>query len=64
MRRAPPMDPPPPPFRFRRRLLAVMLLAGLIPLALLGALAQGVLERVLSISIAPVEDVLDACPTS
>ncbi|MGE6758612.1 ATP-binding protein [Corallococcus interemptor] len=59
MRRAPSMRPPPPPFRFRRRLLAVMLLAGLIPLALLGALAQSVLDRVLSISIAPVEAVLD-----
>ncbi|WP_217276066.1 sensor histidine kinase [Corallococcus exiguus] len=59
MSRAPSVGPPPPPFRFRRRLLAVMLLAGLIPLALLGALAQGVLERVLSISIAPVEAVLD-----
>ncbi|WP_242592241.1 sensor histidine kinase [Corallococcus exiguus] len=59
MSRVPSMGPPPPPFRFRRRLLAVMLLAGLIPLALLGALAQGVLERVLSISIAPVEAVLD-----
>ncbi|NBD12472.1 sensor histidine kinase [Corallococcus silvisoli] len=60
MRRAPPQrGPSPPPSRFRRRLLAVMLLAGLIPLALLGALAQGVLERVLSVSIAPVEGVLD-----
>jgi two-component system, NtrC family, nitrogen regulation sensor histidine kinase NtrY len=53
------MRPALPPSRFRRRLLAVMLLAGLIPLALLGALAQGVLERVLSVSIAPVEAVLD-----
>ncbi|RYZ42069.1 MAG: HAMP domain-containing protein [Myxococcaceae bacterium] len=53
------MEPPPPPPRFRRRLLAVMLLTGLIPLVLLGALAQGVLERVLSLSIAPVEGVLD-----
>ncbi|WP_244238572.1 sensor histidine kinase [Corallococcus terminator] len=59
MRRASSMDSPPPPPRFRRRLLVVMLLTGLIPLMLLGALAQGVLERVLSVSIAPVEGVLD-----
>jgi two-component system nitrogen regulation sensor histidine kinase NtrY len=49
----------PPPPRFRRRLLVVMLLAGLVPLVLLGMLAQGALERVLSVSIAPVEGVLD-----
>jgi len=36
-----------------------MLLAGWVPLVLLGALAQGALERVLSVSIAPVEGVLD-----
>ncbi|WP_426749210.1 sensor histidine kinase [Myxococcus sp. Y35] len=52
-------DLPLPPPRFRRRLLTVMLLAGWVPLVLLGALAQGALERVLSVSIAPVEDVLD-----
>ncbi|MFY1831543.1 sensor histidine kinase [Myxococcus fulvus] len=53
------MSPTPPPPRFRRRLLAVMLLAGLVPLVLLGVVAQGVLERVLSVSVAPVEAVLD-----
>ncbi|MBZ4397580.1 PAS domain-containing sensor histidine kinase [Myxococcus sp. AS-1-15] len=53
------MSSTPPPPRFRRRLLAVMLLAGLVPLVLLGVVAQGVLERVLSVSVAPVEAVLD-----
>ena len=47
-------DSPPPP-RFRRKLLAVMLLAGLVPLVLMGLLAQESLERVLSVSVAPVE---------
>ncbi|MFP2928543.1 sensor histidine kinase [Pyxidicoccus sp. 3LG] len=51
-------DSPPPP-RFRRKLLAVMLLAGLVPLVLMGVLAQESLERVLSVSVAPVEGVLD-----
>ena len=51
-------DTPPPP-RFRRKLLGVMLVAGLVPLVLLGVLAQGALERVLSVSVAPVEAVLD-----
>lgn len=54
-----PPDVPLPPSRFRRRLLAVMLLAGLVPLVLLGALAQSALERLLSVSVAPVERVLD-----
>ncbi|MCP3162857.1 sensor histidine kinase [Myxococcus qinghaiensis] len=53
------MSSTPPPPRFRRRLLAVMLLAGLVPLVLLGIVAQGALERVLSVSVAPVEAVLD-----
>jgi two-component system nitrogen regulation sensor histidine kinase NtrY len=48
-----------PPVRFRRRLLAVMLAAGLVPLVLMGLLAQSALERLLSVSIAPVERVLD-----
>ena len=56
----PPVAPETPALpRFRQRLLVVMLLAGLLPLVLLGVLAQGALERVLSISIAPVEGVLD-----
>ncbi|AKQ68852.1 Nitrogen regulation protein ntrY [Myxococcus hansupus] len=55
----PHVDLPLPPSRFRRRLLVVMLLAGWLPLVLLGALAQGALERVLSVSVAPVEGVLD-----
>jgi two-component system nitrogen regulation sensor histidine kinase NtrY len=50
---------PSPPTRFRRRLLAVMLAAGLVPLVLMGLLAQSALERLLSVSIAPVERVLD-----
>lgn len=54
-----PPDVPLPPSRFRRRLLAVMLLAGLVPLVLLGALAQSALQRLLSVSVAPVEQVLD-----
>ncbi len=57
--RTPNADLPLPPSRFRRRLLVVMLLAGWVPLVLLGALAQGALERVLSVSVAPVEGVLD-----
>ncbi|MCP3104627.1 ATP-binding protein [Myxococcus sp. K15C18031901] len=57
------MSPTPPPPRFRRRLLAVMLVAGLLPLLLLGALAQDALERVLSVSVSPVEAVLDAVST-
>jgi two-component system nitrogen regulation sensor histidine kinase NtrY len=48
-----------PPTRFRRRLLAVMLAAGLVPLVLMGLLAQSALERLLSVSVAPVERVLD-----
>lgn len=48
-----------PPLRFRRRLLAVMLVTGLVPLVLLAVLAQDALERVLSVSIAPVERVLE-----
>lgn len=47
------------PARFRRRLLAVMLAAGLVPLVLMGLLAQSALERLLSVSIAPVERVLE-----
>ncbi|MCP3058386.1 ATP-binding protein [Myxococcus sp. K38C18041901] len=58
------MSSTPPPPRFRRRLLAVMLLAGLVPLVLLGVVAQGVLERVLSVSVAPVEAVLDGVSSS
>ena len=50
---------PLPPTRFRRRLLAVMLAAGLVPLVLMGLLAQSALERLLSVSVAPVERVLD-----
>ncbi|XXF79274.1 ATP-binding protein [Myxococcaceae bacterium GXIMD 01537] len=52
-------DVPPPPARFRRRLLAVTLAAGLVPLLLLGVLAHHALERLLSVSVAPVEAVLD-----
>ncbi len=36
-----------------------MLAAGLIPLVLMGLLAQSALERILSVSVAPVERVLD-----
>ena len=50
---------PSPPARFRRRLLAVMLVAGLVPLVLMGWLAQSALERLLSVSVAPVEHVLE-----
>jgi two-component system nitrogen regulation sensor histidine kinase NtrY len=48
-----------PPARFRRRLLAVMLATGLVPLVLMGLLTQSALERLLSVSVAPVERVLD-----
>jgi len=40
-----------------------MLVAGLLPLLLLGALAQDALERVLSVSVSPVEAVLDTVST-
>jgi two-component system, NtrC family, nitrogen regulation sensor histidine kinase NtrY len=50
---------PLPPARFRRRLLAVMLATGLVPLVLMGLLSQSALERLLSVSVAPVERVLD-----
>ncbi|QSQ10786.1 sensor histidine kinase [Myxococcus landrumensis] len=53
------MSSTPPPPRFRYRLLAVMLLAGLLPLVLLGVVVHGALERMLSVSVAPVEAVLD-----
>jgi nitrogen fixation/metabolism regulation signal transduction histidine kinase len=36
-----------------------MLVAGLVPLVLMGALAQSALQRLLSVSVAPVEQVLD-----
>jgi nitrogen fixation/metabolism regulation signal transduction histidine kinase len=52
-------DLPPPPARFRRRLLAVMLVTGLVPLVLLGVLARQALQELLSVSLAPVEQVLD-----
>jgi nitrogen fixation/metabolism regulation signal transduction histidine kinase len=54
-----PSDQPPPPARFRRRLLAVMLVTGLVPLVLLGVLARQALEELLSVSLAPVEQVLE-----
>lgn len=54
-----PPAPKLPPARFRRRLLAVMLASGLVPLVLLGVLAQSALERLLSVSVAPVERVLE-----
>ncbi|WNG44555.1 HAMP domain-containing histidine kinase [Archangium minus] len=54
-----PLDLPPPPARFRRRLLAVMLVTGLVPLVLLGVLARRALEDLLSVSLAPVEQVLE-----
>src|SRR5689334_1204025 len=56
-----PMPAPPdlPPTRFRRHLLAVMLLTGLVPLLLLGAFTWRALEELLSFSMAPVEQVLD-----
>jgi nitrogen fixation/metabolism regulation signal transduction histidine kinase len=52
-------DLSPPPARFRRRLLAVMLITGLVPLVLLGFLARQALQELLSVSLAPVEQVLD-----
>jgi nitrogen fixation/metabolism regulation signal transduction histidine kinase len=54
-----PPDLPLPPARFRRRLLAVMLVTGLVPLVLLGFIARQALQELLSVSLAPVEQVLD-----
>ena len=50
---------PSPPRRFRRRLLAVMLVTGLVPLAVLGWVGQQALADLLSVSVAPVEAVLE-----
>src|SRR5687767_661610 len=58
-----PPDLPPPPARFRRRLLAVMLVTGLVPLVLLGVLARQALQELLSVSLVPVEQVLDDLST-
>jgi two-component system, NtrC family, nitrogen regulation sensor histidine kinase NtrY len=58
-----PADPLPPPARFRRRLLAVMLVTELAPLLLLGLLAREALQELLSVSLAPVEQVLDDVST-
>ena len=49
---------PPPPRLFRRRLLAVMLVTGLVPLLVLGWVGQQALTQLLSISVAPVQEVL------
>jgi two-component system, NtrC family, nitrogen regulation sensor histidine kinase NtrY len=49
----------PPPRRFRRRLLAVMLVTGLVPLLVLGWVGQRALSQLLSVSVAPVERVLE-----
>lgn len=54
-----PSDLPPPPASFRRRLLAVMLVTGLVPLVLLGFIARQALEELLSVSLTPVEQVLE-----
>jgi two-component system nitrogen regulation sensor histidine kinase NtrY len=45
--------------RFRRRLVAVMLLAGLLPVCLWALAAQALADRVLAVSMEPLEDVLD-----
>ena len=50
---------PSPPRRFRRRLLAVMLVTGLVPLLVLGWVGQQALAELLSLSAAPVERVLE-----
>ena len=49
---------PSPPRRFRRRLLAVMLVTGLVPLLALGWVGQQALTDLLSVSVTPVEEVL------
>ncbi|MBF5045174.1 HAMP domain-containing protein [Aggregicoccus sp. 17bor-14] len=48
-----------PPRAFRRRLLTVMLITGLVPLLVLGWVGQQALSDLLSISVAPVEGVLE-----
>src|SRR5262245_7525297 len=48
-----------PPRRFRRRLVAVMLGAGLLPFLVWGAASWGLVGRVLSLSLVPLEEVLD-----
>ena len=47
------------PRRYRRRLVAVMLGAGLVPLLVLGLASWVLSERVLAVSLSPVEEVLD-----
>jgi two-component system nitrogen regulation sensor histidine kinase NtrY len=45
--------------RFRRRLVAVMLVAGLLPVLVWALAASALADRVLAVSLEPLEDVLD-----
>jgi nitrogen fixation/metabolism regulation signal transduction histidine kinase len=45
--------------RFRRRLVAVMLVAGLLPVVVWALATQALADRVLAVSMEPLEDVLD-----
>ena len=47
-----------PPRRFRRRLVAFILVAGLLPLGAWGVASGGVLRGLLDISLAPIEQVM------
>ena len=45
--------------RFRRRLVAVMLVAGLLPFTVWALASWALADRVLGISLEPLEEVLD-----
>ncbi|HYV45347.1 MAG TPA: HAMP domain-containing sensor histidine kinase [Myxococcaceae bacterium] len=48
-----------PPRRYRRRLVAFILAAGLVPLGAWGVASEGALRGLLDISLAPLEQVMD-----
>jgi len=48
-----------PPHRYRRRLVAFTLAAGLVPLGAWGVASEGALRGLLDISLAPLEQVMD-----
>jgi nitrogen fixation/metabolism regulation signal transduction histidine kinase len=58
----PPVPAPPaggPPKRFRRRLLVVMLAVGLLPVLIWGIVTEAVTARLLSVSLRPMETLLE-----
>ncbi len=55
----PPAAPLRAPRRFRRRLVAVLLAAGLVPVAATSVVLHDALDRLLSVSLAPIESLLE-----